>query len=37
MVDEAKFFGPSRAVRNYTPLKAQASPQAEQAVKQFCA
>jgi type I restriction enzyme, R subunit len=36
MVDDAKFFGQiAGAVRKYTPLEAQASPQAEQAVKQF--
>jgi type I restriction enzyme R subunit len=36
MVDDAKFIGQiAGAVRKYTPLEAQASPQAEQAVKQF--
>jgi type I restriction enzyme, R subunit len=36
MVDDAKFFGQiAGAVRKYTPLEAQASPKAEQAVKQF--
>jgi type I restriction enzyme, R subunit len=36
MVDDAKFFGQiAGAVRKYTPLVAQASPQAEQAIKQF--
>jgi type I restriction enzyme R subunit len=36
MVDDAKFFGQiAGAVHKYTPLEAQASPKAEQAVKQF--